>query len=208
MTGISDSWSIPVSAVLGHGPGCSRSTKGHISDEPTGLFLGSTPRNPSHAQTGFPGHRLCAQPVCSSSSSSYHTSPAGGLLWLIQRHLWKAIESLLLPVSLSAPKTCLQAFAEGIISFSVITCALLSMVTGHAYFRRALEIYKMSIFLEDSGLKSSMSPPSQLDSLAPIDTIFSLSTKRHILFKQNCMVQMVGQLPISYLLIGTSICIP
>lgn len=78
------------------------------------------------------------------------------------------------------------------------------MVTERAYFRRALKIYKMAIFLENSGIKSSLSRPIWLDSLRPINTIFG---PQNAIFCSDkiCIVQTVGQFPISHLLIGSSV---
>lgn len=65
----------------------------------------------------------------------------------------------------------IRLFSQGIIKFSVITCALLSMVTECACSRRDLEIYKMFLFLEGLVIRSSLNPPIWLDSLGPINTI-------------------------------------
>lgn len=123
--------------------------------------------------------------------------------------------SFLLPVSSLALKTCIQDVWKHDLIFCHCLC-LAFHGERMCLFQKSLKNLQNVIFLEDSGIESSLSPPIRLDSLGPIYTIFGLSTKCHILFRQKmycsdriCIVQTVVQFPISYLLISNNpLCSP
>ena len=72
---------IPVPATLGPWSGYSRSTDAHNTAEPSGLFPCCSPRiHLRPTQASWPKSWL----ILSVLQVLTHTSPAGGLLWLIQ----------------------------------------------------------------------------------------------------------------------------
>ena len=151
---VCDSWRIHVPTMLSHWLGA-RETHMDVPVEPTGLFLCCAPRIPSQAQTGCPGPALSLPALPLQALA--HTSPPAGLPWLMQR--WYLERNIFFSAS------CVFISCEDIhtgvfmVSLSNFLSLLFLFAFHHdkmCYSRGALKIYKMSMSLEVSGIKSPL----------------------------------------------------